>query len=73
MPLGDVVERRKLMLRLFAAVSLALVAAGLAPSFWVLVAASVAIGMTASVTHILVPHRAGTGSTPARAGAPSAR
>jgi predicted MFS family arabinose efflux permease len=54
-PLGDVVERRKLILRLFAAVSLALVTAGLAPSFWALVAASVAIGMTASVTHILVP------------------
>ncbi len=54
-PLGDVVERRKLILRFFAAVSLALVAAGLAPSFWALVVASVAIGITASVTHILVP------------------
>lgn len=54
-PLGDVVERRKLMLRLFAAVSLALAVAGLAPSFWVLVAASVAIGMTAAVTHVIVP------------------
>lgn len=54
-PLGDVAERRKLILRLFAAVSLALAAAGLAPSFWVLVAASVAIGLTASVTHIMVP------------------
>lgn len=54
-PLGDVVERRKLILRLFAAVSLALVAAGLAPSFRALVAASVVIGVTASVTHILVP------------------
>jgi predicted MFS family arabinose efflux permease len=54
-PLGDVVERRGLMLRLFSAVSLSLVAAGLAPSFWVLVAVSVAIGMTAGVTHIIVP------------------
>ncbi|HVX65946.1 MAG TPA: MFS transporter [Bryobacteraceae bacterium] len=54
-PLGDVIERRKLILRLFAAVSLALATAGLAPSFWVLVAASVAIGVTAAVTHILVP------------------
>jgi predicted MFS family arabinose efflux permease len=54
-PLGDAAERRKLILRLFGAVSLALVAAGLAPSFWVLVAASVAIGLTASVTHIMVP------------------
>jgi predicted MFS family arabinose efflux permease len=54
-PLGDVVERRKLIMRLFGAVSLALVAAGLAPSFWALVAASVVIGITAAVTHILVP------------------
>ncbi len=54
-PLGDVAERRRLILRLFAAVSLALAAAGLAPSFWILVAASVAIGMTAGVTHIMVP------------------
>lgn len=54
-PLGDVLERRKLILRLFAAVSLALVTAGLAPSFWILVAASVAIGITAAVTHIMLP------------------
>jgi predicted MFS family arabinose efflux permease len=54
-PLGDVVERRKLILQLFAAVSMALVLAGLAPSFWILVAASVAIGIAASVTHIMVP------------------
>jgi predicted MFS family arabinose efflux permease len=43
------------MLRLFAAVSVSLIAAGLAPSFWVLVAASVVIGMTAGVTHVIVP------------------
>ena len=54
-PLGDIVERRKLILRLFAAVSMALAAAGLAPSFWILVAASVAVGVTAAVTHIMVP------------------
>ena len=71
-PLGDVVERRKLILRLFAAVSLALAAAGLAPSFWALVAASVAIGMTASVTHVLVPI-APELAGPARADAPWAR
>jgi len=54
-PLGDVIERRKLIVRLFGAVSVALVAAGLAPSFWALVGASAVIGITAGVTHILVP------------------
>ncbi len=54
-PLGDVAPRRKLVLQLFAAVTAALIAAGLAPSFPILVAASVAIGMTAAVTHIILP------------------
>lgn len=54
-PLGDVREPRRLTLQLFGAVSLALVVAGLAPSFWILAAASVAIGMTAAVTHIILP------------------
>jgi predicted MFS family arabinose efflux permease len=54
-PMGDVAERRGLIVKLFAAVSIAMLAAGLAPSLWALVAASVAIGMTASVTHVLVP------------------
>ncbi len=54
-PLGDVVERRKLILQLFAAVSLALAITGMAPSFWIVVAASVAVGIAASVTHIMVP------------------
>jgi predicted MFS family arabinose efflux permease len=54
-PMGDVAERRGLILKLFATVSLALLAAGVAPSLWALVAASIAIGMTAAVTHVLVP------------------
>lgn len=54
-PLGDVVPRRKLILLLFAAVSVAMLAAGLAPSFSILVAASVAVGMMAAVTHVIVP------------------
>jgi predicted MFS family arabinose efflux permease len=54
-PLGDVAERRGLIVKLFAAVSAALLAAAVAPSLWALVAASVAIGLTASVTHVLVP------------------
>lgn len=54
-PLGDVAPRRKLILELFAAVSLAMLAAGLAPSFPILVTASVAIGMMAGVTHVIIP------------------
>lgn len=54
-PLGDVAPRRKLILQLFGAVSLAMLAAGLAPAFPILVAASVAIGMMAAVTHVLIP------------------
>jgi predicted MFS family arabinose efflux permease len=54
-PLGDVAERRGLIVKLFAAVTVALLAAAFSPSLWTLVAASVAIGMTASVTHVLVP------------------
>jgi predicted MFS family arabinose efflux permease len=54
-PLGDVLERRALMSRLFACVAVSLAAAALAPYLWVLVAASAIIGLTASVTHIAVP------------------
>ncbi len=54
-PLGDVFERRALMARLFACVALSLAIAALAPNLWVLIAASVAIGLTAAVTHIILP------------------
>jgi predicted MFS family arabinose efflux permease len=54
-PMGDVTERRSLLVKLFSAVTVALLAAAVAPSLWALVAASVAIGVTAAVTHILVP------------------
>lgn len=54
-PLGDVLERRRLVAWLFGAVALALAGAGFAASFWSLVAASVAIGIGAAVTHVLVP------------------
>jgi predicted MFS family arabinose efflux permease len=54
-PMGDVLERRALMMRLFAAVSLALLLCAVAPHLWLLVAASVCIGLTASVTHIVLP------------------
>ena len=54
-PLGDVFERRSLIARMFAAVSLALVVSALAPVLWALVVSSALLGMLASVTHIIVP------------------
>ncbi len=54
-PLGDVAERRALMMRLYAGVSLALAAAAFAPGIAWMIAASVAIGLMASVTHVALP------------------
>lgn len=54
-PMGDVAERRGLIVKLFAAVSVALLAAGLAPSLAAMAVSSVVIGMTAAVTHVIVP------------------
>ncbi len=54
-PLGDVVERRALMVRLFAAVAASMLASALAPTFTVLLVASVVTGLTAAVTHVAVP------------------
>ncbi|RRA47892.1 MFS transporter [Acidipila sp. EB88] len=54
-PLGDVVERRNLMMWLFAAVSVSMLASALAPSFAILLFASVITGLTAAVTHVAVP------------------
>ena len=54
-PLGDVLERRRLMMRLYGAVAVALLLVAMAPSFAWLVAGSVLVGMLASVTHIALP------------------
>ncbi len=54
-PLGDVLERRSLMERMYGAVSIALLLVALAPNLQLLIAASVLIGMFASVTHIALP------------------
>ncbi|WP_348269895.1 MFS transporter [Edaphobacter paludis] len=54
-PLGDLLERRALMMRMFAAVAVALVLVALAPSLSWLIAGSVLIGMFASVTHVVLP------------------
>src|SRR5262252_5324016 len=54
-PLGDILERRALMMRMYAAVAIALVLTALAPTLTWLIVASVLIGMLASVTHVALP------------------
>ena len=54
-PLGDVLERRALMMRMYAAVAAALVLTALSPTLSWLILASVVIGMLASVTHVVLP------------------
>jgi predicted MFS family arabinose efflux permease len=54
-PLGDVAERRALMMRMYAAVSVALLLAAFAHGLTWMIVASVLIGLMASVTHIVVP------------------
>jgi predicted MFS family arabinose efflux permease len=54
-PLGDVLERRSLMMKMYAAVAISLLLVAVAPSLYLLVAGSVLIGMFASVTHIALP------------------
>src|ERR1017187_4718459 len=54
-PLGDVLERRSLMMRMYAAVIVALLLVSIAPTLSWLIAGSVVLGMVASVTHIVLP------------------
>jgi predicted MFS family arabinose efflux permease len=54
-PLGDVMERRGLMMRMYAAVILALLLVALSPNLYWLIAGSVGLGLLASVTHIVLP------------------
>ena len=54
-PLGDVLERRALMMRLYGAVSVALLLVAVAPRLIWVIAASVLIGAFAAVTHIVLP------------------
>lgn len=54
-PLGDVLERRALMMRMYAAVVVALLLVSMAPTLAWLIAGSVVLGMVASVTHIVLP------------------
>lgn len=54
-PLGDVLERRRLILGMLGAVSVALVGAALAPSVFWLSVASLLVGITTIVPQLLVP------------------
>lgn len=54
-PLGDVAERRSLMMRLYGAAAVGLVLVAFAQSLWWMIAASVLVGVFASVTHVALP------------------
>lgn len=54
-PLGDVADRRTLMLRMYLGVAAALLLAAFAPSYGWMILASVLIGLLASVTHVALP------------------
>ncbi|HEU4636520.1 MAG TPA: MFS transporter [Edaphobacter sp.] len=54
-PLGDLLERRALMMRLYAAVAVGLLLVAFSPTLSFLIVGSAVIGMLASVTHIVLP------------------
>jgi predicted MFS family arabinose efflux permease len=54
-PLGDVLERRALMMRMYAAVAVSLLLVAVSPSLNWLIAGSVLLGLFAAVTHVALP------------------
>lgn len=57
-PIGDIIDRRRLILSVLTLSPLMLLLAGFAPSIWVLYAAQLAIGLTSVVAQVLVPFAA---------------
>ncbi|MBN9531360.1 MAG: MFS transporter [Alphaproteobacteria bacterium] len=66
-PLGDLMDRRRLIVVQFAVLALALVAAAVAPTPAILVAASALVGITSTVAQQIVPFAASL-ATPERRG-----
>ena len=66
-PLGDIIERRRLITMLLGAVALSLLVTGLGPNLGIVIAASFAIGVTTVVPQIILPFAAGI-SPPAMRG-----
>ena len=67
-PLGDTKERRRLVVRLVLAASLCLVLMASARNVWWLVLASLGVGFTGAIVHLIVPYAANL-SAPDRRGA----
>jgi predicted MFS family arabinose efflux permease len=57
-PLGDMTERRSVILRMLALVAVSLLIAGLSPSYAVLLIAMFAIGLTTIVPQLVIPYAA---------------
>jgi predicted MFS family arabinose efflux permease len=58
LPLGDLVDRRRLIVVQFVILAVALVSAAIAPTAWTLLAASLLVGATSSVAQQIVPFAA---------------
>lgn len=61
-PLGDMMDRRKLIIAQFGVLAVALALAAMAPTAWALVAASLIVGVTSTVAQQIIPFAASLAS-----------